>query len=128
MLRINSRNARKDIDKLIGANLRFRRNAAGMSQLEFGEAIGVTFQQVQKYENGSNRIAASTLYAASKILNVPLLTFFRGLDEQQPQQIGDAFLSKDNVEFLALYDSLPHAMKRDIKSIVKRMSVPAAAS
>jgi transcriptional regulator with XRE-family HTH domain len=64
------------IDKRIGRNIRFHRTQQGLSLAELGEAIGVTFQQIQKYESGSNRIAASRLYKVSRALRVAVESFF----------------------------------------------------
>ncbi len=64
------------IDGYVGARLRQRRTLLGMNQTKLGEAIGVTFQQVQKYENGANRISASRLFDLSRVLDVPIQFFF----------------------------------------------------
>jgi transcriptional regulator with XRE-family HTH domain len=60
------------VDVRVGARLRLRRNMLGLSQEKLGEAIGLTFQQVQKYERGANRIGASRLYELSRVLDVPV--------------------------------------------------------
>jgi transcriptional regulator with XRE-family HTH domain len=67
------------IDKRIGCNIRLHRARQGLTQAELGEAIGVTFQQLQKYESGSNRIAASRLYKVSCALRVAVEAFFEEL-------------------------------------------------
>ncbi len=64
------------IDAHVGARVRLRRMLIGMSQEKLGELLGVTFQQVQKYEKGANRIGASRLYEVSHILDVPVQYFF----------------------------------------------------
>jgi transcriptional regulator with XRE-family HTH domain len=66
------------IDKHVGSRVRMRRMLLGMSQEKLGEALGLTFQQVQKYEKGTNRIGASRLQQISKTLNVPPSYFFEG--------------------------------------------------
>ena len=63
------------IDVRVGTRLRLRRNMLGLSQERLGEAIGVTFQQVQKYERGANRIGASRLHELSRVLDVPVSFF-----------------------------------------------------
>jgi transcriptional regulator with XRE-family HTH domain len=68
------------IDVRVGARLRLRRNMLGLSQEKLGEAIGLTFQQVQKYERGANRIGASRLYELSRVLDVPVSFFFDDTD------------------------------------------------
>jgi transcriptional regulator with XRE-family HTH domain len=66
------------IDRHVGARVRMRRMLIGMSQEKLGEALGLTFQQVQKYEKGTNRISASRLQQISETLNIPLSYFFKG--------------------------------------------------
>ena len=66
------------IDKHVGARVRMRRLMVGMSQGKLGEALDVTFQQVQKYEKGANRIGASRLQQLARVLEVPPSYFFEG--------------------------------------------------
>lgn len=66
------------IDKHVGSRVRMRRMMLGMSQEKLGERLGLTFQQVQKYEKGTNRIGASRLQQISAILSVPVSFFFEG--------------------------------------------------
>jgi transcriptional regulator with XRE-family HTH domain len=67
------------IDVHVGSRIRMRRQLVSMSQEKLGELLGITFQQVQKYEKGANRISASRLYYAAKTLGVPVHFFFEGL-------------------------------------------------
>jgi transcriptional regulator with XRE-family HTH domain len=74
--------ARRDpnyIDVHVGSRIRMRRQLINMSQERLGELLGITFQQVQKYEKGANRISASRMFFAAKILGVPVQFFFEGL-------------------------------------------------
>lgn len=64
------------IDIHVGSRLRLRRNMLGISQEKLGESLGITFQQIQKYEKGTNRVGASRLQAISSILGVPVSFFF----------------------------------------------------
>jgi transcriptional regulator with XRE-family HTH domain len=66
-------------DKYVGSRVRMRRLMLGMSQEKLGEKLGLTFQQVQKYEKGTNRIGASRLQHISQILKVPVAFFFEGV-------------------------------------------------
>ncbi len=68
-----------NIDAHIGSRVRLRRLTKGVSQEQLGAAVGVTFQQVQKYEKGSNRIGAGRLYRISRVLEVPVSYFYDGL-------------------------------------------------
>lgn len=65
-----------DIDRSVGNRVRLRRKTVGLSQTELGQAIGLTFQQVQKYEQGANRISASKLYQIATVLTAPVEYFF----------------------------------------------------
>ncbi len=67
------------IDKYVGSRVRVRRLGLGMSQTKLGQAIGVTFQQVQKYENGANRVGASNLYKIAKALGVDVAFLYDGM-------------------------------------------------
>jgi transcriptional regulator with XRE-family HTH domain len=67
------------VDRHVGARLRQQRANAGLSQQKLGKAMGITFQQVQKYEKGANRIGASRLQSAARVLGVPVNYFFDGL-------------------------------------------------
>ena len=66
------------IDMHVGKRLRQRRSLLGLSQENLGEAVGVTFQQIQKYEKGSNRVSASKLADIAKFLNISVASFFEG--------------------------------------------------
>lgn len=67
------------VDRHVGSRIRVRRNMRGLSQTELASALGITFQQVQKYEKGTNRIGAGRLYRVAEILGVPVQWFFKGL-------------------------------------------------
>ncbi|MGO8920060.1 MAG: helix-turn-helix domain-containing protein [Stellaceae bacterium] len=70
------------IDVHVGSRVRLRRTLLGMSQEKLGEAIGLTFQQVQKYERGANRVGASRLYDLSRVLDVPVSFFFDDINPE----------------------------------------------
>ena len=67
------------IDVHVGSRVRMRRMLVGMSQEKLGDSLGLTFQQVQKYEKGANRIGASRLFQISRVLGVPISFFYEGL-------------------------------------------------
>jgi transcriptional regulator with XRE-family HTH domain len=97
------------IDKHVGSRVRMRRMMVGMSQEKLGDALGLTFQQVQKYEKGTNRIGASRLQQISHILQVPVSFFFEGA----PQSSSDIDQNLDGApspayvsDFLATSDGL----------------------
>src|SRR5712671_7409467 len=64
------------VDIHVGARMRQRRTLLGMSQTKLGDAVGLTFQQIQKYERGSNRVSSSRLFEFAKVLDVPVSYFF----------------------------------------------------
>ncbi len=74
------------VDIHVGARVRLRRTLMGMSQEKLGESIGLTFQQVQKYERGANRIGASRLFDLSRVLDVPVSFFFDDMAETVQDQ------------------------------------------
>jgi transcriptional regulator with XRE-family HTH domain len=81
--------ARRDpnyIDVHVGSRIRMRRQLINMSQEKLGELLGITFQQVQKYEKGANRISASRLFYSAKTLGVPVQFFFEGLPGQDGEE------------------------------------------
>lgn len=80
------------VDKHVGERVRLRRIMLKMSQTELGNKIGVTFQQLQKYEKGVNRIGASRLYQMAQILNVPPGFFFEGLPGSKVNAVLPDFL------------------------------------
>ncbi|MBL1241464.1 MAG: helix-turn-helix transcriptional regulator [OCS116 cluster bacterium] len=86
------------IDIHVGGRLRMRRMLVGMSQEKLGESLGLTFQQVQKYEKGTNRIGASRLYKISQILSVPVSFFFENIPNEE-EQVGFSENSGDSFAY-----------------------------
>lgn len=91
------------VDVHVGSRVRMRRILLGMSQEKLGEELGLTFQQIQKYEKGTNRISASRLFHISRILNVPVQFFFDELAVGSEDAMGPGGLGgingPDHVEF-----------------------------
>ncbi|OPB31096.1 helix-turn-helix domain-containing protein [Bartonella sp. AR 15-3] len=81
------------IDIYVGARIRLRRNILGLTQEKLGEKLGITFQQIQKYEKGTNRVGASRLQAIAEIMDVPVSYFF---DKGIAIQSIDGFTESDN--------------------------------
>lgn len=80
-------------DVYVGSRIRLRRNMLGLSQEKLGEQLGITFQQIQKYEKGTNRVGASRLQAISEILDVPVSYFF---EEAPGTRTSEGFREGDN--------------------------------
>ncbi len=83
------------VDVYVGNRVKHRRTTLGMSQEQLGVALGVTFQQVQKYERGANRIGASRLWDLSRVLECPVSYFYDDMDEEtasnSPRKLGEHF-------------------------------------
>jgi transcriptional regulator with XRE-family HTH domain len=98
------------IDIHVGSRIRLRRTMLGMSQEKLGESLGITFQQIQKYEKGTNRVGASRLQAISGILNVPVSFFFEdapdGNPANTPAGMAEASSSNYVVDFLSSSEGL----------------------
>src|SRR5579863_6234885 len=73
------------VDVHVGARIRHQRALAGLNQSQLAQKVGVTFQSIQKYERGSNRVSASRLQEIASVLGVPVSHFFEGLTESEPQ-------------------------------------------
>jgi transcriptional regulator with XRE-family HTH domain len=105
-----AKKAPNPIDKHVGSRVRMRRMMLGMSQEKLGDALGLTFQQVQKYEKGTNRIGASRLQQISHILQVPVSFFFEGAPtlplSGRPEGMGEAPSPAYVSDFLATSDGL----------------------
>lgn len=97
------------IDRHVGSRVRMRRMMLSMSQEKLGDALGLTFQQVQKYEKGANRIGASRLQQIARILQVPVSFFFDGAPAQPGERTGSSEEAPSPsyvADFLATSDGL----------------------
>src|SRR5687768_6731999 len=106
-----STKAPNPIDKHVGSRVRMRRMLIGMSQEKLGEGLGLTFQQVQKYEKGTNRIGASRLHQIASVLGVTIDFLYQGapkvggassgpLEEQTSADLSEFLSSSDGVELM----------------------------
>ena len=137
------------VDKHVGKQLRSRRTLLGLSQEKLAEFVGVTFQQVQKYERGTNRVSASRLFSFSKILDVSIDYFYEGLEQatssknatlgmsdnaqesfgdsipakQTSNMPEDIFSKKETLDLLRTYYSIEDLkIRKDILKFVKSMA------
>lgn len=128
---------RDPIDTYVGQRLRLRRTMTGMSQERLGDAIGVSFQMVQKYERGDCRVGASRLMKISSALGVPVSFFFDGFQGATPLSLAvaedkrgfdDKLLhSKETIDLLKAYYALPEAVRKHVLGIVKGLDKEHAA-
>ena len=119
------------VDVHVGSRVRMRRTLLGMSQEKLGKALGLTFQQVQKYERGANRIGSSRLFKLSRILDVPVGFFFddmgdgsgkrpRGMSETSPAVYDPEQLTKrETLELVRAYYRIrdPRIRKRTFELV-----------
>jgi transcriptional regulator with XRE-family HTH domain len=122
------------IDKYVGSRVRMRRMMLGMSQEKLGDALGLTFQQVQKYEKGSNRIGASRLQQISLILQVPVSFFFEGApsppgtnegfgEAASPAYVTDFLATTDGLALAKAFMRIPNAkLRRRVVDLVEEMA------
>ncbi|WP_273782624.1 helix-turn-helix domain-containing protein [Bartonella sp. ML69XJBT] len=101
---MQSKNSYNDIfnDKFIGKKIRFRRNMLKMSQKHLGQSLGVSFQQIQKYEKGSNRVSAGRLKKIADILNVSIAFFYADLFTKQHTPTHHDEVASSREEYLLL--------------------------
>ena len=112
------------VDIHVGQRVRLARLSAGLSQSQLAGAVGITFQQVQKYEKGTNRISASRLYQFANILGVDIPYFFQGADNagtdgQKPADEGVAFQRVDVDLLHSLADLDDTRLKRELLQLVR---------
>ncbi|MEQ8507142.1 MAG: helix-turn-helix transcriptional regulator [Rhodospirillales bacterium] len=116
------------VDIHVGARVREQRKQNGMSQSELGDALGLTFQQIQKYERGANRIGASRLFQLSQILGVPVAHFFDAMPQnvqmtqdnfdldvtfaEDPRDRSDVMGSSETTELVTAYYGIDNPRKR----------------
>lgn len=106
------------VDQYVGLKLKLRRSFLGISQNKIGEMTGVTFQQVQKYEKGLNRIGSSRLYQFSKILMVPINYFFDGLEDQS---VASSILSDSatEIKYSSSEEETSNIEEKEILQLIK---------
>lgn len=116
---IGMKKAPSSVDRYVGSRVRMRRITIGLSQEKLGEALGVTFQQVQKYEKGANRISASRMQNISQVLGVPVAYFFEGAPRDEGLALASGFAEGGQAEYRADILSTPEgiALARAFASI-----------
>ncbi len=109
------------VDVLVGRRVRERRTLEGMSQMAVAEKLGLSFQQLQKYERGINRISASRLYELAQLLGVPVSYFYEGMEEGKGAPSQDEVLTKrETLELVRAYYAISNREVRDkIRGLVK---------
>lgn len=113
----SNKESRRKIDRHVGEQLRYLRNLRGMSQEQLASRVDLTFQQLQKYERGANRISASVLYEFSNILEVPVAAFFEGLKTPETNPL--PALQKEHCNLIRLYDAAPKRVRKDFLKLLE---------
>ena len=128
-----STKAPNPIDKHVGSRVRMRRIMLGMSQEKLGEALGLTFQQIQKYEKGTNRVGASRIQQISEVLQIPVSFLFEGVpsgstngepfDGASPAYVSDFLATSEGLAltraFTRIHDS---KLRRSIVDLVEQIA------
>ncbi|MGE0751678.1 MAG: helix-turn-helix domain-containing protein [Variibacter sp.] len=123
------------IDKHVGSRVRMRRMMLGMSQEKLGAALGLTFQQVQKYEKGTNRIGASRMAQISETLQVPVAFFYEGApsgmgtgtpglsEAQSPAYVADFLATSDGLALVKAFQQIADGkIRRRIVDLVEAIA------
>ncbi len=130
------------VDVHVGARARVRRTLLGMTQTDLGDALGLTFQQVQKYERGTNRIGAGRLYDLARVLDVSIVYFFedmppedavsspakgRGKGKKPPSDEPDPMVKRETLELVRAYYKIKDAdIRKQIYEIAKALRAAGA--
>jgi transcriptional regulator with XRE-family HTH domain len=122
------------IDKYVGSRVRMRRIMLGMSQEKLGEALGLTFQQIQKYEKGTNRVGASRIQQISEILQVPVSFLFEGGptsttggdgfgEGTSPAYVSDFLATSEGLALTRAFTRIPDTkLRRSIVDLVEQIA------
>jgi transcriptional regulator with XRE-family HTH domain len=119
------------VDTYVGKRVRQRRWMVGFSQQQLGEAVGIKFQQIQKYETGMNRISASRLWDIADALGVPVMFFFDGYDGDtassdtargKTSAQGDLLADKEALELVRSYYAIPENQRRKLFDLARVLS------
>ena len=116
------------VDVHVGKRIRQRRWMNGTTQQQLAEAVGIKFQQIQKYETGMNRVSASRLWDIAHVLNVPVSFFFEGLDAAEACEAlhgnvpGDVLTDKEALDLLRSYYAIPENQRRRLFDLARVLS------
>ena len=132
MANTDSEKTPNPVDLYVGGRIRMRRRTLGVSQEKLAEDLGLTFQQVQKYERGANRVSASKLYEIARSLSTPVAFFFEGLNDPtiakpgdiQPENaVHDFLMTNEGLELAAIFPKVKRArVRRRLLDLVRVMA------
>ncbi|NOX40285.1 MAG: helix-turn-helix transcriptional regulator [Alphaproteobacteria bacterium] len=116
------------VDVHVGKRVRHRRWMVGMTQQQLGEAVGIKFQQIQKYETGMNRVSASRLWDIAHAMDVPISFFFEGLEGDSAEAakgetaLGDLLADKEALELVRSYYAIPENQRKRLFDLARVLS------
>ncbi len=113
------------VDIHVGQRVRWRRWQQGMTQQQLCDKIGVTIQQIQKYETGTNRISVSRMWDIAATMEVPVSYFFEGLDGQAPdtgEARADILTDKEAVDLVRAYYAIPETQRKRLFDLARVLS------
>ena len=118
------------VDRHVGLHIRMRRKALGISQEKLAEALGLTFQQVQKYERGANRVSASKLWEIARALKTNVASFYEGLEDDalgaatgMGANAQDFLLTPEGIELAASFPKIRRpGLRRKVLDLVRAMA------
>ena len=120
---VNDQRSANSFDLQLGKGVRARRLEIGMSQETLADILGVTFQQVQKYEKGANRIAASRLLDIANALKMDVCGFFTPSSKSSPREVEGVLATRDGMRLISLYASIGNPkVRRRIVDLVDAMA------
>ncbi len=111
----------RPVDAHVGGRVRARRTLIGMSQEDLGKHVGLTFQQIQKYENGMNRIAASRLWQFSLILGQPISWFFEGIGERK-QKVKDLLAKRETLQLVRYFLACDPDVQKHLAAMINAVA------
>ena len=121
------------IDKHVGSRIRMRRIMLGMSQEALSDALGLTFQQVQKYEKGANRIGASRLWQIAEALGTPVESLYEGLETREgpnraksdivsPSYVSDFITTPEGIALARVWSQISARLRRTIVQLAEQIA------
>lgn len=110
------------IDSLVGERIKARRLSLKMTQTHLADRIGVTFQQVQKYENGTNRVSAARLWEIADVFDVPITFFFEGVENDGKKGTSGFLSDQSAIEMVDLFGKLNDPQKKAVLSFLRSVA------
>jgi transcriptional regulator with XRE-family HTH domain len=111
------------VDTHVGKRIRHRRWMVGMTQQQLADAVGIKFQQIQKYETGMNRVSASRLWGIAEALDVQISFFFEGLSEGEEIARDTAIVAdREAMELVRAYTAIPEQQRRKLFDLARVLS------